>query len=61
VADVQISIRFRREAGDHAAIVLTGGDILGDDLPDEVLSGGPVLGHEAGNALRLTKSGSALL
>ncbi len=37
MADVQVAVRFRREAGDHPAAVAAGGDVGGYDLSDEIL------------------------
>ena len=39
VADVQVAVRLRREAGDDLAVVFARGDVRGDDLADEVQSG----------------------
>ena len=36
VADVEIAVRFGREAGDDATPVLAGRAVVGDDLPDEI-------------------------
>src|SRR5512134_173403 len=36
VADVQIAVRLRREARLHAPAVLTGRDLVGNDLVDDV-------------------------
>ncbi len=37
VPDVQVAVRFRREARDDAAVVLPGGHISGNDLANKVL------------------------
>jgi len=36
MADVQISVGFRRESGDNPAIVLAGTVVIFDDVADEV-------------------------
>ena len=36
VTDVQVAVRFGREVGDDAAVVLAGGEVRGHDLLDEV-------------------------
>src|SRR5262249_11546403 len=37
--DMQIAVRFRRKSRDHAAAVLAGPEVLGDDLTKEVGAG----------------------
>jgi hypothetical protein len=39
MADMQIAVRLGRETRLHAPAVLTGADLLGDDLADEVAAG----------------------
>ena len=38
--DVHVSVRLRREPRDDLAAVLPAGEVLADDLPDEIRAGG---------------------
>jgi hypothetical protein len=40
MSDVKVPVRLRREAGDHPAVVLAGGKVGRDDLPDKVSGNG---------------------